>query len=32
MVGWGQGSQWDKTYDFFLKGNEWTYKEILKLF
>ena len=31
MVGWGQGSQWDKTYDFFLKGNEWTYKEILKL-
>ena len=32
MVGWGQGSYWDKTYSFFEKGNEWTYKEILKLF
>ncbi|REG78400.1 SRPBCC domain-containing protein [Algoriphagus antarcticus] len=32
MVGWGQGSHWDKTYTFFEKGNEWTYKEILKLF
>jgi hypothetical protein len=32
MVGFGQGSHWDKTYDFFLKGNERTYKEILKLF
>jgi uncharacterized protein YndB with AHSA1/START domain len=32
MVGWGQGSHWDKTYSFFEKGNDWTYKEILKLF
>lgn len=32
MVGWGQGSHWDKTYAFFEKGNEWTYKEFLKLF
>ncbi len=32
MVGWGQGSHWDKTYGFFEKGNEWTYKELLKLF
>jgi len=32
MVGWGEGSHWDKTYSFFEKGNEWTYKEILKLF
>ena len=32
MVGFGHGSHWDKTYNFFLKGNEWTYKEILKLF
>jgi uncharacterized protein YndB with AHSA1/START domain len=32
MVGWGQGSHWDKTYDFFEKGNTWTYQEILKLF
>lgn len=32
MVGWGQGSHWDKAYSFFEKGNDWTYKEILKLF
>ncbi len=32
MVGWGQGSHWDKVYSFFEKGNDWTYKEILKLF
>lgn len=32
MVGWGQGSHWDKAYTFFEKGNEWTYKEFLKLF
>lgn len=32
MIGWGKGPEWDKTYDFFVKGNEWTYKELLKLF
>lgn len=32
MIGWGQGSHWDKTYTFFEKGNEWTYNELLKLF
>ncbi|MBV9961591.1 MAG: SRPBCC domain-containing protein [Parafilimonas sp.] len=32
MVGWGQGSHWDKAYSFFEKGNDWTYKQILKLF
>lgn len=32
MVGWGQGSHWDMAYSFFEKGNDWTYKEILKLF
>ncbi len=32
MVGWGQGSHWDKAYSFFEKGNDWTLKEILKLF
>jgi hypothetical protein len=31
MVGWGRGKDWDKTYNFFVKGNEWTYKELLKL-
>ena len=30
MIGWGAGSEWDKTYNFFEKGNEWTYKELLK--
>lgn len=32
MVGWGTGTEWDRTYDFFEKGNDWTFKEILKLF
>ena len=31
MIGWGSGKDWEKTYDFFVKGNEWTYKELLKL-
>ncbi len=30
MLGWGTGVDWDKTYDFFVKGNEWTYQELLK--
>ena len=30
MVGWGTGKDWDKTYGFFVKGNEWTYKELIK--
>ena len=30
MIGWGTGNDWDKTYDFFTKGNEWTYKELIK--
>lgn len=29
MIGWGTGTDWDKTYDFFVKGNEWTYQELL---
>ncbi len=31
MIGWGQGKDWEKTYDFFLKGNDWTYKELVKV-
>jgi hypothetical protein len=30
MIGWGKSNDWNKTYDFFVKGNEWTYKELLK--
>lgn len=30
MIGWGEGKDWEKTYDFFVSGNEWTYKELLK--
>lgn len=30
MTGWGTGNDWDKTYYFFAKGNEWTYRELLK--
>jgi hypothetical protein len=32
MIGWGKGPDWEKTYNFFEKGNEWTYNELLKLF
>lgn len=30
MIGWGTGPDWDKTYTFFEKGNEWTYQELIK--
>ena len=30
MIGWGDGDAWNKTYDFFARGNEWTYNELLK--
>ena len=32
MVGFGDGVEWDKTYAFFVKGNTWTYEQILKLY
>ena len=32
MIGWGTGPEWDKTYDFFLKGNKWSYEQLIKLF
>jgi len=32
MIGWGAGDQWDKTYDFFVKGNTWSYEQIAKLY
>jgi uncharacterized protein YndB with AHSA1/START domain len=30
MIGWGKGADWDKTFEYFARGNEWTYKELLK--
>ena len=30
MVGWGAGKDWDQTYDFFARGNEWTYRQLAK--
>ena len=30
MIGWGLGTDWDKTYDFFVMGNEYSYKELIK--
>ena len=30
MVGWGSGKDWDQTYDFFARGNEWTYRQLAK--
>jgi hypothetical protein len=32
MIGWGRGPEWDKTYEFFAKGNESTYKQLVALF
>ena len=28
MVGWGTGKDWNQTYDFFARGNEWTYRQL----
>ena len=30
MVGFGTGKEWDKAYNFFVKGNEWTFMELYK--
>jgi hypothetical protein len=30
MVGWGQGKQWEDTFNFFSKGNRWTYTQLVK--
>nr|WP_294949179.1 hypothetical protein [uncultured Mucilaginibacter sp.] len=30
MMGFGTGPDWDKTYDFFVRGNTYTYEELLK--
>jgi hypothetical protein len=32
MIGWGKGPEWERAYDFFVKGNEWTYNQLIKLF
>ena len=32
MVGFGKSPDWDKTYNFFVKGNVYTYQELLKLY
>jgi uncharacterized protein YndB with AHSA1/START domain len=32
MIGWGTGTDWEKTYDFFAKGNKWSYEQLTKLF
>ncbi|MEP7251389.1 MAG: hypothetical protein ABI683_03390 [Ginsengibacter sp.] len=30
MIGWGNGDDWNKTYNLFVKGNTWTYEELYK--
>ncbi|RYY70235.1 MAG: hypothetical protein EOO13_07185 [Chitinophagaceae bacterium] len=32
MTGWGSGTDWDKAYFFFEKGNKWTYQALTDLF
>jgi len=29
MLGWGMGPEWDKTYDFFARGNDWSLKQLV---
>lgn len=31
MVGWGQGDDWNKAYNFFVRGNIYTYEELIKV-
>jgi uncharacterized protein YndB with AHSA1/START domain len=28
MVGWGTGKEWDDVYNFFAKGNQWSYQQL----
>ncbi len=30
MFGWGKGKEWDAVYEKFLKGNIWTFKNLIK--
>jgi uncharacterized protein YndB with AHSA1/START domain len=30
MIGWGTGPEWDKVYEFFRKGNTWTFEQLIK--
>jgi uncharacterized protein YndB with AHSA1/START domain len=32
MIGWGTGPEWDKTYDFFARGNAWTSEQLVKIY
>lgn len=32
MTGWGKGTDWDKVYSFFERGNNWTYIQLIKNF
>ncbi|MEO6035870.1 MAG: SRPBCC domain-containing protein [Verrucomicrobiota bacterium] len=32
MIGWGTGKDWDDTYDFFARGNVWSYQQLAKCF
>jgi hypothetical protein len=30
MLGWGEGEDWNKTYNFFSRGNEMVYNDLIK--
>ena len=32
MIGWGNSKDWTKAYDFFVRGNIYTYEELKKLY
>ena len=29
MVGFGDGVEWERAYQFFVKGNTWTHEQLL---
>jgi hypothetical protein len=31
MIGWGEGDDWTKAYNFFVRGNIYTYEELIKI-
>lgn len=31
-LGWGEGEEWDKAWEFFLRGNRWTLHQLLVMY
>jgi hypothetical protein len=31
MIGWGSSPEWEQCDEFFARGNEWTYKQLVRV-